>query len=121
MSKRDSQNIKTAFTLAIVAHAIGDGAVILYLLSQSILLGAIQSMDMTFIILILAILLAPLVLGIVSLSKLKEAKVIQGRDKPFAIIARILAIIAIVGSALVLFYIVLVVWIIGLLIGVFAL
>lgn len=121
MSKRDSQNIKTAFTLAIVAHAIGDGAVILYFLSQTILLDAIQSMDFSVFIIVLAILLAPIVLGIVSLSKLKEAKVIQGRDKPFAIIARVLAIIAIVGGALVLFYIALVVWIIGVLIAVFAL
>lgn len=118
MSKQDSQTIKTAFTLAIIANSIGDGAVILYYLSQTFVLGAIQSMDMTFIIIVLALLLTPLVLGIVALSKLKEAKVVQGRDRPFAIVAKVLSIIAIVGSAVIMFFIALMVWIIAAIVAV---
>ena len=121
--KKNSQTIKTAFILAIIGNAAGDALILVYAIFG--LLGRISAPTFTasffiYCIFALAFLAAPLIFGIIAISMIKNVEPPTPKDRVFKTLAKVFSIINIVGGAIILGYVLIVVWIIALLVSVFS-
>ena len=120
--KKNSQIIKNAFILSIIANVSGDALIISYALVGS--LGYFSSPTFTpafliFCLVALAFLVAPLVFGIIALVMIKSIKPITPKDKVFKILTKVFSIVSIVGGAILLAYVLIIVWLIALIVAIF--
>ena len=121
--KKNSQTIKTAFILAIIGNAAADALIILYAMFG--ILGRLSQPAFTtsffiYCVFALAFLTAPLIFGIIAISMIKNVEPPTPKDRVFKTLAKVFSIINIVGGAIILGYVLIVVWIIALLVSVFS-
>lgn len=113
--KRDSQTIRSAFIISIIAGASSDVFGLLLLFEGVISYGSI--LEPINLVIVSCLLLAPLVLGIVALSILGKAKPVTKSDRVLRILTKIFSILSIVEGAIILFYLVIVVWLVAAILG----
>ena len=120
---KNSQTIKTAFILSIVGNGLGD-LIILFYLYLAARLGSwssnLSALGLLYIIIICSLIFAPLVFGIISINMIKGVNPVTQQDRVFRIITKIFSIVNIVGGAIVAGYIVIAVFIVGMLVSIFA-
>lgn len=121
--KKNSQTIKTAFILSIVGNFSADALILIYAIFG--LLGRISAPAFTasffiYCVFALAFLAAPLIFGIIAINMIKNVEPPTPKDRVFKILAKVFSIINIVGGAIILGYVLIVVWIIALLVSVFS-
>ena len=95
-----NKTLKTAFILSIVAMASIETMIVIALRFYSYL-SDIFSSRLVGATMLISIVAAPMVLGIIAFSYLKQIKDIQRTERPFYIVTRVLSIISIVTSAVV--------------------
>lgn len=95
-----NNNLKTAFILSIVAMASMEAMIVIALRFYSSF-ADIFSSRLIGATMLIAIVAAPMVLGIIAFSYLKQTKEIQRTERPYYIVSRVLSIISIVTSAVV--------------------
>ena len=120
---KNSQTIKTAFILSIVGNGLGD-LIILFYLYLAARLGSwssnLSALGLLYIIIICSLIFAPLVFGIISINMIKGVNPVTQQDRVFRIITKIFSIVNIVGGAIVAGYVVIAVFIVGMLVSIFA-
>ena len=120
---KNSQTIKTAFILSIVGNGLGD-LIILFYLYLAARLGSwssnLSALGLLYIIIICSLIFAPLVFGIIAMNMIKNVNPVTQQDRVFRIITKIFSIVNIVGGAIVAGYIVIAVFIVGMLVSIFA-
>lgn len=92
------QRVQTAFILSIVGYSVAD-LFFLSLIFYYRVTSYITSNTFTLFFL-LPSLVAPLVLGSISLSMIRDARGVKGKYRVFYIVARILSIVSIVVGAI---------------------
>ena len=92
------QRIKTAFILSIIGAASSDLFLLMYILPYRI--GNIFIINDLAAFIIYPALAAPLVLGILSLTMVRDIGGVSGKDRVLYIFTRVLSIIAIVEGAI---------------------
>ena len=113
--KKASQTIRSAFIISIIAGSCSDVFGILLLFEGVISYGSI--LEVTNLVIITCLLLAPLVLGIVALCVLGKTKPVTKSDRVLRILTKVFSISSIVEGALIIFYLVIVVWFVAALIS----
>ena len=120
---KNSQTIKTAFILSIVGNGLGD-LIILFYLYLAARLGSwssnLSALGLLYIIIICSLIFAPLVFGIIAMNMIKNVNPVTQQDRVFRIITKIFSIVNIVGGAIVAGYVVIAVFIVGMLVSIFA-
>ena len=118
---KNSQTIKTAFILSIVGNGLGDLIILFYLYLAARLgswSGNLSALGLLYIIIICTLIFAPLVFGIISLNMIKGVNPVTQQDRVFRIITKIFSIVNIVGGAIVAGYVVIAVFIVGMLVNI---
>lgn len=118
-NKKHSQTIKTAFILAIVGGVSVDAIAIIYVAMSGFGSFSYPTFSATMaaiVFVFVALMLAPLVFGIISLNLIKNAKPQNPRDRVFRILTKVFSIINIVGGALLIFYVLVFAWLIAMLV-----
>ncbi len=118
---KNSQTIKTAFILSIVGNGLGDLIILLYLYLAA-RLGSwssnLSALGLLYIIIICSLIFAPLVFGIITMNMIKNVNPVTQQDRVFRIITKIFSIVNIVGGAIVAGYVVIAVFIVGMLVSI---
>lgn len=109
--KRASQTIRSAFIISIIAGSCSDVFALLLLFEGVISYGSI--LQVTNLVIITCLLLAPLVLGIVALCVLGKTKPVTKSDRVLRILTKIFSISSIVEGVVIIFYLVIVVWLLA--------
>ena len=113
--KRASKTIRSAFIISIVAGSCSDVFALFTLFEGVISYGSI--LETTNLVIISCLLLGPLVLGIVALCVLGKTKPVTKSDRVLRILTKVFSISSIVEGALIIFYLVIVVWFVAALIS----
>lgn len=96
------QKVQTAFILSIIGYSVGDIFLIglLFYYRITAFISATAYLTFFFYISLIATLVAPIVLGSVALTMIKDARGVKGKYRVFYIISRILSILAIIEGAI---------------------
>lgn len=112
-NRKQSQTIKAAFILSIIAGTFFDVFSLIYLLFGTYLSSYDLITNSYFIAMFyLAIMTAPMVMGIIALNMVGKIKNIKGSQRVFVILTRVFSIVSIVGTAVIITVIFLLSWLV---------
>ena len=120
---QNSSKIKTAFILSIIGNSVWELILIAYLYLAARLSSIsvnLSAMGTLYLIIFATLIFAPFVLGIVSMQLIKNISPSTPQDRVFRILTKIFSIVNIIGGAIVIGYVLIAVFIIGLLVSIFA-